>query len=92
MHLPDNLEDELIKAVIAVEEELEVEYISSVERYGIKKGVAQGIEQGRREAEEKLHNSIRQLIVQGILNDAQIAEVFDVPVADIAQLRLETKH
>lgn len=73
-----------------------MEYISSVERYGIKKGVAQGIEQGieqgRREAEEKLHNSIRQLIVQGILNDAQIAEVFDVPVADIAQLRLETKH
>lgn len=44
LHLPDNLEDELIKAVIAVEEELEVEYISSVERYGIKKGVAQGIE------------------------------------------------
>ena len=67
-------------------------YINTVEQYGIEKGIEQGIEQAEKRAAEKQRHSIHQLIVQGILNDTQIAEVFDVSAAYVAELRLGSQH
>ena len=46
MTLPDELEDGLWKEIHKIEGEKKMEYISSVERIGIKKGMEKGIEQG----------------------------------------------
>lgn len=92
IRLPKLLESQFIKAVKIVEEEFKMPYINTVEQYGIEQGIEQGIAQGKREVEQKQRKAIHQLIVQGILNDAQIAEVFEVPVEEITQLRLESNH
>ncbi|GLR62594.1 hypothetical protein [Marinospirillum insulare] len=91
IQLPETLEGRLVEAIKAVEEELKMPYINFVEQYGIKQGLEQGIEQGKREAEQKQLKAIRQLIIQKLLTDEQIAEVFDLKVDEVAQLRLEIK-
>lgn len=92
IRLPKPLEYQLIEAVKIVEEEYKMPYINTVEQYGIEKGIEQGIEQAEKRAAEKQRHSIHQLIVQGILNDTQIAEVFDVSAAYVAELRLGSQH
>jgi len=92
IQLPETLESRLVEAIKAVEEELKMPYINFVEQYGIKQGLEQGIEQGKREAEQKQLKAIRQLIIQKLLTDEQIAEVFDLKIKEVAKLRLETNH
>ena len=95
IQLPESLEDRLFAAVKVVEEELKMPYVNLIEQYGIKQGLEQGleqgIEQGKREAKEKQLKAIRQLITQKLLTDEQIAEVFDLAIEEVAQLRLEIK-
>jgi hypothetical protein len=45
MALPEELEEELWTEIQKIEEERKMEYVSSVERIGIKKGIQQGIQQ-----------------------------------------------
>ena len=44
--LPEELEKQLWTEIQKIEEEEKMEYISSVERIGIKRGIQQGIQQG----------------------------------------------
>ena len=46
MSLPDELEEGLWMEIQKLEEEAKMEYVTSVERIGIKKGMQQGIQQG----------------------------------------------
>ena len=46
MSLPDELEEGLWMEIQKIEEESKMEYVTSVERIGIKKGVQQGMQQG----------------------------------------------
>ena len=46
MALPEELEEQLWTEIRKFEEEEKMEYISSVERIGIKKGMQQGMQQG----------------------------------------------
>ena len=46
MVLPEELEEQLWTEIQAIEEEEKMEYISSVERIGIKRGMQQGMQQG----------------------------------------------
>ena len=46
MALPEELEEQLWTEIQKIEEEGKMEYISSVERIGIKRGIQQGIQQG----------------------------------------------
>ncbi len=44
--LPEELEEQFDQVLIEIEEERRVEYITSIERRGIRKGIEQGMEQG----------------------------------------------
>lgn len=46
MSLPDELEEGLWMEIQKIEEEARMEYVTSVERIGIKKGIQQGMQQG----------------------------------------------
>ena len=46
MALPEELEEQLWTEIQKIEEEGKMEYVSSVEKIGIKKGIQQGIQQG----------------------------------------------
>lgn len=46
MALPEELEDDLWTEIQKIEEERKMEYVSSVERIGIRKGIQQGMQQG----------------------------------------------
>lgn len=46
MGLPEELEEQLWTEIQKIEEEGKMEYISSVERIGIKRGIQQGMQQG----------------------------------------------
>jgi hypothetical protein len=47
--LPEELDDKLWEEMREYEEEINMPYVNSAERYGIKKGIAKGITKGRRE-------------------------------------------
>ena len=51
MKLPKELEQQLWQEITEIEESTKMQYVSSVERIGIEKGVIQGREEGRGEAE-----------------------------------------
>ena len=92
IRLPKPLEYQLIEAVKVVEEEYKMPYINTVEQYGIEQGIEQA---EKRFAQEQLENMKRvargMFSVEG-LDDKRIADITGLAVADIAQLRLETKH
>ncbi|NLW06242.1 MAG: hypothetical protein GX029_13625 [Pseudomonadaceae bacterium] len=103
INLPLDLRVELKSAVDAIQEEKKMPAMNTFEILSYKEGFEEAYKeaeerfaQERQEAEaraaEKQCHSIRQLIVQGILNDTQIAEVFGVSVAYVAELRLGSKH
>ena len=54
MWLPEELEDQLWQEIETIEESKKVQYVTSVERIGIKKGITQGIQQGIQQGESKL--------------------------------------
>ena len=51
MRLPDGLEKQIWQAIETIEEDKKMRYVSSVERFGIEKGVLQGRIEGRQEGE-----------------------------------------
>jgi hypothetical protein len=67
MSLPDDLELLFQDEIIAFEKESGVEYITSFERVGIRKGIERGIEQGiERGIEQGIERGIEQGIERGI--------------------------
>jgi flagellar biosynthesis/type III secretory pathway protein FliH len=53
IQLPESLAKEFSEEIIAYEEEMQMPYMTSVERIGIKKGLEQGIEQGLKQGLEQ---------------------------------------
>jgi len=82
IQLPESLEDRLFEAIKAVEEELKMPYINLVEEYGRKQGVEQGIEQQR-------EKTALNMVMQTELNDQTIAAITELPIQEVAQLRLK---
>ena len=54
MWLPEELANQLWQEIETIEESKKVQYVTSVERIGIKKGITQGIQQGIQQGESKL--------------------------------------
>ncbi len=86
IQLPKSLEHRLIEAVKAVEKELEMPYINTVEQYGIEQGIEQGIEKGIEKQREK---TARNMVMQTELNDQTIAAITELSIQEVAQLRLK---
>jgi flagellar biosynthesis/type III secretory pathway protein FliH len=53
MRLPDGLEKQIWQAIETIEEDKKMRYVSSVERFGIEKGVLQGRIEGRQEGRQE---------------------------------------
>ncbi|MBX7236794.1 MAG: hypothetical protein K1X65_20610 [Caldilineales bacterium] len=64
MRLPAGLEDDLWQEVRHYEEAMNMEYITSIERIGMKKGYEQGIQQG---IQQGVQQGIQQGIQQGVI-------------------------
>ena len=81
--LPAPLELEFKTLVDQIQEEKKMPYINTFERLAR--------QEGRQEAEERALQeklaSARQLLSLGVLNDEQIAEVLNLPLEKISQLR-----
>jgi hypothetical protein len=56
---------------------------------GIEKGLEQGLGKGK---EETLNHNLRRLIEQKVLNDQQIADVLEIPLSRVKQLRKELEE
>jgi hypothetical protein len=54
MRLPDGLEKQIWQAIETIEEDKKMPYVSSIERFGIEKGVLQGRIEGRQEGELRI--------------------------------------
>jgi len=54
MWLPEELANQLWQEIETIEESKKVQYVTSVERIGIKKGITQGITQGIQQGESKI--------------------------------------
>lgn len=78
IQLPKSLEHRLIEAVKAVEKELEMPYINTVEQYGIEKGI-----------EKQREKTARNMVMQTELNDQTIAAITELSIQEVAQLRLK---
>lgn len=64
MRLPAGLEDDLWQEVRHYEEAMNMEYITSIERIGMKKGYEQGIQQG---IQQGVQQGIQQGVQQGVI-------------------------
>ena len=53
MRLPDGLEKQIWQAIETIEEDKKMRYVSSIERFGIEKGVLQGRIEGRIEGRQE---------------------------------------
>lgn len=53
----------------------------------VEKGRKLGIEEGKRQAQEKTENTVRNLIKQSLLTDEQIASALEVTVKYVADIR-----
>ena len=84
IQLPKSLEHRLIEAVKAVEKELKMPYINTVEQYGIEQGIEKGIEKQR-------EKTARNMVLQTELNDQTIAAITELSIQEVAQLRLKLK-
>ena len=76
IQLPKSLEHRLIEAVKAVEKELKMPYINTVEQYGI---------------EKQREKTVRNMVLQTELNDQTIAAITELSIQEVAQLRLKLK-
>ena len=69
MALPEALDDQLTEEVEALEAEKKMEYVTSFERVGMRKGLEQGLEQGREQGlEQGREQGLEQGREQGLLN------------------------
>lgn len=83
MQLPPIEALEFNEQLIKLEEEHKMQYITSVERIGIQKGLMQGLAQG---IEDNLHQNVINLRNNLNLTAEKIAEALEVPLEKIKQI------
>ncbi len=92
MALPEALEKRYHEELVKYEEEIKMQYITTAERIGIKKGkeigIAEGMEKGQR---EKAIKTALNLLALNILTDEQIARVTELDIEEVRRLKQNLK-
>ena len=81
MRLPEEMEESFLAEMHQYEEGKKMEYISSVERIGIKKGIQQGIQQSAREAVIDILELRFEVVPKSIVN--KLNEIYDPSILKI---------
>lgn len=93
MQLPPAEALEFNQQLVQLEEEQKMQYITSIERIGIQKGLQQGLERGLEQGvEATLRQNIISLRDKLSFSAEKIANVLDVPLEKVKQVFQQTSH
>jgi predicted transposase/invertase (TIGR01784 family) len=84
-------EQQIIELITSLPSQIKETVMSTLDVF-VEKGRKQGIEEGKREAQEKTENAVRNLIRQSVLTDEQIASALEVTVKYVADIRRQIKE
>ncbi len=96
IQLPSSLDPEFAQAVYAIQEEKHMPYVNTIERLGIEKGRQEGRQEAEQEAEQRAleskRNAARKLIARTEMDDQMIADIEELSIEEVENLRAETQH
>lgn len=92
IQLPRSLDPEFAQAVYAIQEEKHMPYVNTIERLGIEKGRQEGRQEAEQRALESKRNAARKLIARTEMDDQMIADIEELSVEEVENLRAETQH